>query len=316
MKSQNTKSSNDLKKEVDRELKTVRRDLDKMTDFMTPGHILDRAVFKRHNRSVLASIDHLKNNPIGTAFLSMGTLLLMEDEYNETYETKLHNRYVDLKGQAALHKEERTERIADFKETVQNRAADLKTSVKDKMADIKESFQIKKDSVVNRFSGDKQDNDYITDVSTGVHAKVTDFTEKFGEAKTKVRSSDSDYDNWTSSNDVPRNQKIKENFSEAKEKVTSGPHTERYKIQTGFESGRETFANMDPITSMALGAGLGVLTGAALPVFEKEQSLVDSHLPDKLTEFDHDLRAAINECSGILKDLVVEDVKNYSFKVF
>src|SRR5690606_34723851 len=85
-KSQNTKSSDQLKKEVDKEIKNVRRDMDAIEGRLSPGQIIDDAIFYPHGKNLRSTIDHLKRNPIGTTFLSLGTLLLMEDESHQTYE--------------------------------------------------------------------------------------------------------------------------------------------------------------------------------------------------------------------------------------
>lgn len=73
---------------------------------------------------------------------------------------------------------------------------------------------------------------------------------------------------------------------------------------------------MDNTTFMALGAGLGVLTGASLPISDAEERMVNDKLQGRLSDFNFELREAMNECSNILKDLVINDVKEFPVKFF
>jgi hypothetical protein len=105
-------------------------------------------------------------------------------------------------------------------------------------------------------------------------------------------------------------------LNEARERISSTFETGKEKLTAGFDSGKEALKNMDNTTFMALGAGLGVLTGASLPVSYKEERIFHEKFGGRLNEFDHDLREALNECSNILKDLMVSDVKNANVKFF
>ncbi|MFL5808184.1 MAG: hypothetical protein ACJ749_01605, partial [Flavisolibacter sp.] len=78
MKSQNTKSSDELEKEVRHEIRNVRKDIDELSGRFSPGQLIDDVIFYPHGKSPAATFDHLKRNPVGTAFLSLGTILLME----------------------------------------------------------------------------------------------------------------------------------------------------------------------------------------------------------------------------------------------
>jgi hypothetical protein len=82
----NTKSSKELKDQIVRDIKKVKRDFDEIKDRMTPGQLIDDAIFYRHGSSPTATFDYLKSNPVGTSFLTIGTILLMENDRHVTYE--------------------------------------------------------------------------------------------------------------------------------------------------------------------------------------------------------------------------------------
>jgi gas vesicle protein len=87
-------------------------------------------------------------------------------------------------------------------------------------------------------------------------------------------------------------------------------------VKGKLETMRTKAENLDPLTYMAIGAGLGAMTGASLPISEMEESFVEENLQNRLSTFNEDLHHAINDCSNILKDLVLQDVKNISLKLF
>ncbi len=101
-----------------------------------------------------------------------------------------------------------------------------------------------------------------------------------------------------------------------KEKLTSGISQGREKISAGLSQSKEKIQNMDNTTFIALGAGLGVLTGASLPISDAQERMVNNKLQGRLSEFNSELRVAMNECSNILKDLVINDVKEFPVKFF
>lgn len=92
MKSPSTKSSDELNKEVRSQLGKVRRDVEEIESRLTPGQLIDDAIFYPHGENLAGTFEHLKRNPIGTAFLSLGTILLMEDSHHQTYEHVLREQ--------------------------------------------------------------------------------------------------------------------------------------------------------------------------------------------------------------------------------
>lgn len=271
MKSQNTKSSDELKNEVRHELRNVRKDIDELQGRVTPGQLIDDVIFYPHGKSPAATFDHLKRNPVGTAFLSLGTILLMEDESHQSLEAisknkvaSMRNKVSEVKGKMSMHP------------TAKELALDKVNEFKDKIDEFKSEVEYKVAEAQDKISNVK-----------------SEATEKFSSIKDET------------GNALPATPDI----ASLKNKVSD-------KFSGLMNSGKEKFHDMDSTTFMALGAGLGVLTGASLPISEKEKSLVDEKFQDKFSGLSADLQSAINECSNILKDLVISDVKDFKVNLF
>lgn len=237
MKSQDTKSSSELKREVHQELNKVSKSIDELQGRLTPGQILDDAIFYPNGRNLNKTFQHLKQNPIGTTFLSLGTLLLMEDGTHSSYES-----VVKTKVNAGVSSAK--EGISSVKNQMKNKLPQGEPGdIKNKVVGIADSFQSK-----------------VNDIRSGIAAKIPD--------------------------------------------------------REALNRGREKIHNLDNTTFMAIGAGLGALTGVSLPISEAEDKLMREKFDGRLNDFNRELRDAMNECSNILKDLVVQDVKDHSLKFF
>lgn len=184
-------------------------------------------------------------------------------------------------------------KITSMKETVKEKVSDLKDKLPSK-EELKAKVATTKDTVSDQVSGVKDTvSSKVGDMKEGVSTKFDDIQNRFGV-------------NDTGSTE-------ESNFSFTKEDVKEGI---RDKASGIYSQGKERIQNLDPLTYMALGAGLGALTGAALPVSEKESTFVHGKFDEKLGGLGSDLQEAINESSNILKDLVINDIKDYSFKPF
>ncbi len=292
MKSQNTKSSDELQREVRQEVRNVNRDIDNIQGRLTPGRFIDDAIFYNHSRSPAAIFDHLKRNPVGTTFLSLGTLLLMEDDTHTTYETSARNKIssgrtavnekISAVGSKVSALKEKAQSYIPQKDASEPGLVDrVKDSFDAKVAEIREGLEVKanrKEITETFMNADESNSEGFAGMNTGMDADVN-FDINGGGKTGKLQ--------------------------DVKAKLTSG-----------ISQGREKFQNLDNTTFMALGAGLGILTGASLPVSEAEERMVNDKLQGKLSDFNSELREAMNECSNILKDLVISDVKNFSVKMF
>lgn len=254
MKSPNTekKTSEELSEEVSDELHNVRQGLDKMQSRLTPGQIIDDVIYYPHGGTTAGAFEHLKSNPVGTAFLSLGTLLLMEAHDHSTVETTMRVK------------------MTDMKHDMKSRTQDLKTSFTTKKNEIKENLHKKKEEFQARRS-------YGADFEGIDEAMITEST---------------------------------------KEKMKKGLNRVKENLSTGLQTGKEKFQGLDPLTYMAIGAGLGALTGASLPVSDKEKELIQSRFGEKFSDFGSDFQAAINESTNLLKNLVIDDFKDRSVNLF
>ncbi len=244
MNSKDSKSSKEIKQEVLHELNLVNNDLDRIQGRLTPGQFIDHALFTPVRKNPRAIFDHLRANPIGTAFLSLGTLLLMEDESHRTYESQ-----VRTKTSSAIQKSREEIQLA-----------------KQKVSSIKNKFQ--RDKGYTSVTGE-------SDLGLG------------GEL-------------GASSVESNMNQ-FKENLSELKDKVAMNV---------------ETVKSLDPMTYIAIGAGLGALTGVSLPVSEKEEMFIDKKASGKLSEFSSEFQDAINRSVKVLKDELLGKFVDFDVSVF
>ncbi len=240
------KTSGELKRDVLNELQNVRHDLDNIQGRLTPGAFIDDALFQPVGKNPRAIFDHLKTNPIGTAFLSLGTILLMEDESQVTYETSLRNR-----GSSVRSKVE--SKVGEVNQKLHGAVDNTKSKI--------EKFR-------NKFSGDENTKGAEFDFNAG------------GELG---------------------NSSIDANPGEIKD--------------TAFDAIAEV-KGLDPMTFMAIGAGLGALTGISLPVSETEQTMIDQKFQGKLSEFSSEFQDAINQSVQILKDEFLGKFKDFDVNLF
>ncbi len=310
MKSQNTKSSDQLKKEVDKEIRNVKRDLDEIEGRLSPGQIIDDAIFYPHGKNLRSTIDHLKRNPVGTTFLSLGTILLMEDESHQTFESSARSKIVTARTSVNEKVSEVKSSIKEHlphKELAPGTAPSKGDILKGKVNDVKEGLKAKAEDIQSS----------VQDMSSSLQDKVGEAKEKISETKDNLQSSFQEKTSEVSSQFGPDIGAYDGGVSAGigNEESSRGEKLKQ-RASDLYTSGKDKVQNLDPLAFMALGAGLGALTGASLPVSEKERNFVEDKFSDKFSSISQELQDAINESSNILKDLVVGDVKEMSFKVF
>lgn len=285
MKSPNTKSTSDLQNEVRKEINNLNRDINALEGRLSPGQFIDDAIFHGRGRNLGATLDHLKNNPVGTAFLSLGTILLMEDENHQTVETLSKNKVTAVR-----------DSINSVKETVKNQLPhkDLQPGMTPSIGDIAKSK--------------------VTGIKDSISTKAQDLKTSFNEKKEVIQSKIHDVKSSVDSKTSEFGDTISERVDQVD--VEGAKYQLKDKARNFVQSGKETISNLDPMAYMALGAGLGALTGASLPISEKEKTFVQEKITPKFGDLNSDLQNAINECSNILKDLVISDVKNFNVQLF
>ena len=141
MKSQDTnKTSEQLQREVHGQIDKIGRNIDNVRSRLSPGAILDDAIFYPHGQSLTDTYTHLKNNPMGTMFLSLGTLLLMEDQKHVTYERR-------LRGQVGAAVEKGKVQFEHGKDSVSQKASELASKAKTKAKNAKTRFEVKSEGL-------------------------------------------------------------------------------------------------------------------------------------------------------------------------
>ncbi len=257
MNLRDNKSSGELKREVLHELNKVNTDLDNIQGRMTPGQFIDDALFTPVGKNPRAVYDHLIANPIGTAFLSLGTLLLMEDDSHVTYESQVRSRSASAIRQSK----------------------DQMDVVKNKVADVNHKLQ----GAVDRT---KEKLDQSREKITGLKDKIAGLKET----------------HLTGEYDLQEGGELGASSMESlKEDVSA-------KI--------DTVKNMDPMSFMAIGAGLGALTGMALPVSDREKILIDEKLGNQLSTFSSEFQDAINQSVKMLKEEFIGKFTDFDVSVF
>jgi hypothetical protein len=278
MKSPNTKGPDELKREVHEDIRRVEKDIDAFQGRLTPGQLLDDAIFYRRDRNLGATFDHLKRNPIGTTFLSLGTLMLLEDDHHRSMEQVEQSKVANIKGIVQ-------DSIKTAEETVRSQLPQkqLRTGDTANRADLARSK--------------------MNQLKEAVQAKVQDLREKLSAKEQLTGAAQEQISSQNLRSDEPEGRQSM--IEEGREKISSLPR-----------NGREAIHNLDPVTTVALGAGLGALTGIALPLSESEARFVSSKFAENFSNFNDDLQVAVKECSNILQDLVLQDVKDFNIDLF
>ncbi len=286
MNSRDNKSSRELKREVLDELNNVNKDLDRLQGRLTPGQFIDDALFTPVGRNPRAVYDHLIANPIGTAFLSLGTLLLMEDDSHVTYESQLRTRSHSVMDKSRAQMGAVKAQVGSVKEKVAGYNDKLHTAVDRTKAKI-DSSREKISGLKDKFS--KKD-DFTT---TGEY----DLTQGGELGSGSIDD-------------------MKQNFGEVKDNVSAKIDSFADNVKSTTVNQVETVKNMDPMTFAAIGAGLGALTGIALPVSEKEQTMIDQRMGNQMTTLSSEFQEAINQSVKVLKDEFLGKFTDFDVSIF
>lgn len=144
-------------------------------------------------------------------------------------------------------------------------------------------------------------------ISARVSETVNEAKEKIAQKKTELKSS------------IERAKQGTETaYTTSIDEFTSGaqPGEALDKVK---EKGREVmdFArDLDPMIYLALGAGLGTITGAGLPLSDKEIEAVDSAQSEKMSKFANEIQTALNQSVNILKNEVIGGMTDFKFDLF
>jgi hypothetical protein len=273
-----TKSTRQLKEQVIGDIQKVKEDFTEIQQRMTPGQVIDDALFYRRTGtySPAQTFAHLWANPVGTTFLTLGTLLLMENDAHTSYEGIARNRVVSAKGAVG----ERLDAVKERVNHLSNRVGGAFSKAKSTVSKVKDKFA----------SSDDSAQSWPESPSGGVRSNME-----------SVKSS------------------LREGLESAKFTLT-GPREKlsdvHYAIKDRGHEVIEASKNLDPMVYLALGAGLGTITGAAIPMFDSEESVVDAAFQDKLTKFTSELKEVMNESVNILKREFIGDITDFDLNLF
>jgi hypothetical protein len=214
MNTKNTKTSSQIRDEVQEDIKKVSQDLNKIQKRMTPGQIIDDLIYYPNGANQQGVLQHLKENPVGASFLTIGTLLLMEDETHLSYEEVI-------------------------KQKTGHSLVKLKSNYKNY------------EEVIKRDTGESLDA----------------LKAKYQNTKARMRQS----------------------AGKAK--------------------------NLPPLSYVALGVGLGALSGASLPVSDKETSIVIDKLGDQMSSLVQEFNTAFHDSANLVKNEFVNLLKDVDVNI-
>lgn len=267
--------SEKIREEVLEDIHKVNNDMDNIIHRLTPGQILDDAIYSHGSKNPSDTFEYLKSNPLGTTLITLGALCLMEDEQHQSYGKKIMNKAQEMT-EDQLHKAKG--QIQSKVHQAQDKMQDIQHRVQDKIHTAKH----KKESVG------------FEDVGLGEGMDVEGIGSKYQSAKEQV------------------NAKIQD----AKDKFREELLTTERKIKGRAEETIERAKHLEPMTYLALGAGLGTITGAALPVSDRENEFISSHFESEFSEFRNDLEFAINKSVNILKNEIIGGLTETNIRLF
>ncbi|MGE3611828.1 MAG: hypothetical protein AB7I27_19725 [Bacteriovoracaceae bacterium] len=224
------KTTKELKEQILSDIQKIKDDFNEIRERLTPGQLIDDALYYRKGSASPAStFDYMKTNPVGTSFLTIGTLLLMEDENHQSYENITKSKVNQARG----------------------RMSGVVSQTKDKVAQFRSRF-VRGESDLTESEGTLEERANI------VKSNIKERTHQFYEAS----------------------------------------------------------KNLDPLTYLVLGMGLGTITGASLPISEREEKFVESLMQENLGSFAEELEGALNQSVNILKNEFIGSMTQINFDLF
>lgn len=314
MNSNNTnRSTSQLQSDVRAEINQIKQSLENIKNRASPGQLIDDAIFYPHQGNPARTFDHLKRNPVGTTFLAVGTILLMEDSQQRTVESRVGMKVSDARTRmsgAVGEMRESLHHVADS-------ARSTVSSVKGTVSSVKGKVSSTVDGLKSRVKGSSDsdiDSNMSTDQASFDNAGMNDrlYVDSLGTGTASEGRFDDVKDTLSGAME-----NVSDRASQIKTSIGTSTHNFSGRVKetigTSVDSIRDRVNNMDPITYIALGAGLGALSGAALPVSEAEQRLVDSNLGDGLAVFKTELQAAFHQSFDVMKTEFVSGLTDFDF---
>ncbi len=286
-----TKSSKDLRKEITQDLDRLDTNIDALKERMSPGQMIDDAIFRNYRGDPKRSFNYLKSNPVGSSLLALGTLLLMDNE-GESYEQYLkkqskvayeeyRTKASDLKLKAVHTKERIGSQVGEMSRDVKGRARELVHQGEEKLQGIKQK--------VSRKGQDIEAN--VTEATEGIRDNVIDATESFKERAQQARQE-------LEVESTSRMQDMRKKAGEYRRDVS-----QKFK-ENGYDS----------LAYLSIGLGTGFATGSLIPLGEEVEG--DLGFDFDFSQLRQDLERAANESVNLFKNEIIDGLKNRNVDIF
>lgn len=275
------KTSEELANEVHGQIDRIGANIEHVRTRLSPGNLLDDAIFYPHGQSISGAYGHMKNNPMGSMFLSLGTLLLMEDEQNRSYETIFK------------------ERASETGHAISEKSSEWKDKAKANINAARESIRSATNELRSKTDSAKED------LMAGAR-------ELEGEAETASQR--------ILNKAKTLKDKSMEKLSSARESAKEGWQSAKSNTQDRIESARERINNsavleqaMHPYAIASMGLGIGASLGASMSMPQIEQRLNTPEFNKRAEELGNDFDFAIKEAGDRLKNHLIDELKQFNF---
>lgn len=275
MNSQDTnKTSEQLQREVHGQIDKIGTNIETIRNRMSPGNLLDDAIFYPHGQSLSATYNHMRNNPMGSMFLSLGTLLLMEDQNHVSYEDRFKASAGDAYEKGRVQYHETKERFSEKSSHWSERAKSAAREAKEKIQSKTQQWRAKGEAMEDR-----------------IESQGEGFIERARRLKDKSV------------------EKINKARGQAVHGVEGGIERARESWQTRTPLGEA----MHPYAIASIGLGLGASLGASFPLPKVEQRLQAPEYRDRIKRLSADFDDAIREAGDRIKNHLIDELKQFNF---
>lgn len=137
----NTTNSKSMKEQVLQDIEKVKEDIHTIKQRMTPGQIIDDALYSKQTlRDPAVTFELLKNNPVGASFLTIGTLLLTDYGNQGTFESR-------AKTKAHRFSSEASEKVSQLKDNVNQMKQKASALKEEQVSQTKSTFNSGKEKI-------------------------------------------------------------------------------------------------------------------------------------------------------------------------
>ncbi|HLT22416.1 MAG TPA: hypothetical protein VKZ84_03195, partial [Bacteriovoracaceae bacterium] len=300
-----TKSSETLRKEISQDIDRLDNKVEHLKGRLTPGQIIDDAIFSPYRGDLRAGFSYLRNNPIGSSFLAIGTLLLMDNE-GESYEQYLRSQgrvaYSDYKGRVSEVKNRVSETMDEVSHEVRSRTQSLVEKGEQKLNQVRDTGRDLKNQVGSMTDNIREKLNRSKTSGEEIKNNVIDATESFKEravnaAKSTDLGIDADIDIDTS--------EVTSRLSRMKGSVSGFGKNTIGKIKEN---------EFDSLAYVALGGSLGFATGSLIPM--REGGFAELSSDFDFSSLQSELQDAANESMSVFKNEFIDTLKNASIDIF